>query len=59
MSKIEGPLGIWPWPILNALVEMSDSQTSGDGVSVKSYNVIRDDEGRIENVEIVEGIGDE
>lgn len=59
-GEIRGPLGIWPFPILNALIQMSQQAGGRDGgVSVESYNVIRDERGRIESVEIVKGIGDE
>lgn len=52
-EKIEGPLGIWPWPVLNTII-----QISGDGneeMGFKEYNVNRDGEGRIQSVEIVQG----
>jgi len=54
MSKIEGPLGVWPWPILNTII-----QVAGDGseneLGFKEYNVVRDSNGNIESVEIVRG----
>ena len=58
-NRIEGPLGIWPFPILNAIIQISDNKSGGDGVSVESYNVVRDQQGRIETVEIIKGIGDD
>ena len=58
-NRIEGPLGFWPFPILNAIIQMSNGNSDGQGVSVESYNVVRDEQGRIETVEIIKGIGDE
>lgn len=57
MSKIEGPLGIWPWPILNTLIQISGDDESS--LNVKEYNVVRDNQGRIKNIEIIEGISDD
>lgn len=54
---IQGPLGIWPFPVLNALVMAANQE--GEGFNVKEYNVVRDNNGRIESVQIVEGMGDE
>lgn len=50
--KIEGPLGIWPWPILNTLVEITDEGDSSS--SAVEYNVERDSNGRIQRIEKVE-----
>jgi len=60
-NEISGPLGIWPFPVLNALVQMSGSGggSGDDNFNVKSYNVIRDEHGRVETVEILEGIGED
>jgi len=54
MSKIQGPLGIWPWPILNTIIEVS-SDGDGEELGFKEYNVVRDSNGNIESVEIVKG----
>lgn len=43
--RISGPLGIWPWPILNMLADMSNSSR------VEVTRVNRDEKGRIEEIE--------
>jgi hypothetical protein len=52
---IQGPLGIWPFPIMNAIVM---SQGGSSSPSVTEHNVVRDSQGRIERVEVIEGLGD-
>lgn len=54
---IRGPLGIWPFPVLNAIV-LATGNDDGGGTSISEYNVVRDDSGRIEKVEMIEGLGD-
>jgi len=49
---IEGPLGIWPWPILNTIIEMSGPRGEDDSV-IEVTEVIRDDSGRIESIEVI------
>lgn len=58
-DKITGPLGIWNFPILNTLIEISSSDSGDSSFSVKEYNVVRDENGSIESVEIIKGINDE
>lgn len=48
MAEIEGPLGIWPWPILNALVQMTNGSSE-----MEITEVHRDSEGRIQSIETV------
>lgn len=43
-SSISGPLGIWPFPILNAILSDNNSR-----VEVTQIN--RDEDGRIESIE--------
>lgn len=43
-ESFAGPLGIWPFPIINALASNANSR-----VEVTQIN--RDDEGRIESIE--------
>jgi len=49
---IGGPLGIWPWPILNTLIEISGGSKEDEN-TVEVTEVIRDEEGRIESVEVI------
>lgn len=58
MSQIEGIFGIWPFPILNTLITIA-GEDDGDSFSVKEYNVVRDERGNIESVEIIKGINDD
>ena len=48
--EIKGPLGIWPFPILNTIVAISESRNN-DSVQITQVN--RDDEGRIISIERV------
>lgn len=60
--RISGPLEIWPFPVLNTLItiaEASDEEQDTDSFTFKEYNVVRNDEGSIERVEIVKGDTDE
>lgn len=41
---VSGPLGIWPWPILNLLLSNQDSK-------VEVTRINRDEKGRIESIE--------
>ena len=56
--KIRGPLGIWPFPILNfilALVSQLQAQQASEehrGPRKRIYQLVRDEKGRI--TEIVE-----
>jgi len=59
MNKIRGPLEIWPFPILNTIIELADESEDRESFSVKEYNVIRNEHGNIESVEIIKGINDE
>lgn len=47
-DKIEGPLGIWPFPIINAIIAISNG---GAGDSLTVTEVHRDDDGRITSIE--------
>lgn len=46
-QEISGPLGIWPFPILNALLSANSS-----GVTVTEIH--RDEDGRIQSIEEIE-----
>lgn len=45
VDKIEGPLGIWPWPILNTIIAIMSNE------DMKVTEVNRDDDGRIQSIE--------
>lgn len=58
-SSIKGPMGVWPFPIINLLMKMVERQESNTGGSrprVTNYNIQRDEEGRIKNIEIMKNI---
>lgn len=59
MDEISGPLNLWPFPVLNTLVKLAGESEDQSTFSVKEYNVIRDERGNIESVEIIKGINDE
>lgn len=46
-GEIRGPLGIWPFPILNAI-----ANSGGSGVTVTEIH--RDDNGRIQSIEEID-----
>lgn len=46
-DRISGPLGLWPFPILNLLRE----RIGGGGASVRVTEVVRDEQGRIQSIE--------
>ena len=52
MSKIEGPLGFWHFPILNIIMNITDDEENTP--LPDEYNVIRTEDGFIDRVEIVE-----
>lgn len=64
LEQIRGPLGIWPWPILNVLLQLikalrnivSSSYIQSPATpkrgGVKVYELVRDEKGRI--IEILE-----
>ena len=52
MSKIEGPLGLWHFPILNYIMKITDDEESRP--LPDEYNIIRTEDGFIDRVEIVE-----
>lgn len=57
VDKIEGPLGIWPWPIVNAIIVVSSSgDSSNNDFDLREINIERNSQGKIENVEILEGL---
>lgn len=51
-DEIEGPLGIWPWPVLNTLIAISDKGSESNSLTVTEVH--RDSEGRIVSIEEVE-----
>lgn len=57
-NKIEGPLGVWPFPILNAMVSVAEARQGG-GLSVEQTNIERDSDGRIVSVEVIKGVGED
>lgn len=44
-NEFRGPLGIWPWPILNMIL------SSNEDSKVQITRVNRDNKGRIESIE--------
>lgn len=55
---VRGPLGLWPFPILNVLVQLIlvlrvvYQQPSAGRAGIRTYQFVRDEKGRI--IEIVE-----
>lgn len=60
MKRISGPLDLWPYPIINAIIVITtgDDNDSNESVS-KTYEVNRDDDGKIESIQLVHGETDE
>ena len=56
MKRISGPLDLWPYPIINAIIVITtgDDNDSNESVS-KTYEVNRDDDGKIESIQLVHG----
>lgn len=50
-ENIEGPLGIWTYPVLNALVKMSGQNSSSK--SVETAKIIRDSNGEAQEVVVI------
>jgi len=55
-TLIRGPLGIWPFPILNALIIIFQTITSyrppqEARPKARTYNIVRDERGRIVSIE--------
>ena len=54
---IRGPLGLWPFPILNAILMIMYSlstiqyRQSLQQPKARTYNIVRDDHGRIISIE--------
>lgn len=63
MQKIEGPLGIWPFPILNTIIAITNNSNSEDSsesnFDFKEINIERNEQGKVENVEILKGLNNE
>lgn len=57
-DEIRGPLGIWPFPILNALIKISSGGDSSSSVDIETYDVHRDNQGRIQSIEIIKKGGE-
>lgn len=59
-QAIKGPMGIWPFPVINLLMKIVENQGSGNSSSsrpsVTNYNIQRDEQGRIKNIEIMDNI---
>jgi len=55
-NEISGPLGLWPFPILNTLIKVSGGGGGGNATSpeMKSWEVNRDGNGRISSIEKLE-----
>lgn len=55
-DTISGPLGFWTYPLLNALVEMSNNSNNNSsmvaGQTVEVAKIIRDENGQLERVEV-------
>lgn len=52
-EKIEGPLGIWPFPIINLLIQISNNDDDNDS-NIVITELHRDDEGRLTGLEEIE-----
>lgn len=55
-QMIRGPFGFWPFPMLNALIQLvfllKSIQQPPSKAGIRTYQLVRDEKGRI--VEIVE-----
>lgn len=51
-DQIEGPLGLWTFPLLNALVQANNQSDSNDGV-IETAKVIRDSNGEVQEVVVI------
>lgn len=56
-DEIRGPLGLWPFPILNTLIRLSSSDRQ-PSIDMETYDVHRDSQGRIQSIEIIRKGGD-
>jgi hypothetical protein len=53
-DEIEGPLGLWPFPVLNTIIKVqggSDSSDKQEGMEITEVN--RGSNGRIQSIERV------
>lgn len=50
MNEIEGPLGVWPWPILNTIIAVAEARSEDE----KELIVNRDGSGEVQSVSIEE-----
>lgn len=50
-KEIEGPLGIWPFPILNTVIQVSNAQAQGK--EIEQAKVIRDSNGEVQEVVVI------
>lgn len=59
VEKIEGPLGLWPWPLLNTIIAISNNGGSSSEASseqeIKTFDVVRDNNGRVQGIDIIKG----
>lgn len=53
-NSISGPLGIWTWPILNTIIQISgNNKSESSGSKVETAKVIRDSNGEIQEVIVI------
>lgn len=66
-EMIRGPLGLWPFPLINVLYQFrinvmqqkiprKKNEEKRKRPEVSTYNVTRDEKGRIESIEIMENL---
>lgn len=52
MQGVKGPFGIWTFPILNALIKMSNKSSDSDE-TIETAKVIRDSSGEVQEVLVI------
>jgi len=51
MAEIEGPLGLWTFPVLNTLVTISGEKD--DSKTTETAKIIRDSDGEVQEVIVI------
>jgi len=60
MKRISGPLDLWHYPIINAIIALANTDiNTQEEFTPKEYTVNRDEDGKIESIEMVQGETDE
>jgi len=52
--EINGPLELWPFPLLNTLIKLnSDDGGSGDDSKVETAKFVRDSNGEVQEIVVI------